>query len=74
MKTTKEVAQELNIKPAALRQHIASGNIAKPKRRAGMLFLWTLKEIKVARQVLSQPGRRQSRYVVQALSKGVHNE
>ena len=73
MKTTKEVAQQLNIKPAALRQHIAGGNIAKPKRRVGLMFLWTAKEIELARQVLSEPGRRQPRYVVQALSKGAGN-
>lgn len=73
MKTTKEVAAELNIKPASLRQHIASGNIAAPKRRAGLVFLWTAEEIKLARQVLSEPGRRHPRYVVQALSKGVGN-
>ena len=74
MKTTREVAQELNIKPAALRQHIAAGNIAKPKRRAGLVFLWTPKEITAACHVLSQPGRRQPRYVAQALSKGVGSE
>ncbi len=70
MKTTKEVAQELNIKPAALRQHIASGNIAIPKRRAGSVFLWTAKEIELACQRLSEPGRRRPRYVAQALQQG----
>jgi hypothetical protein len=74
MKTTKEVAYELNIKPAALRQHIAAGNILTPKRRAGLMYLWTSKEIEIARQVLSEPGRRQPRYVSRALYTGVGNE
>jgi len=74
MKTTKEVAAELNIRPAALRQHIAAGNIVAPKQRAGLLFLWTAEEIESARQVLSQSGRRRPRYVVQALQQGVNND
>ncbi len=74
MKTTKEVAYQLNIRPAALRQHIAAGNIATPQRRAGMMFLWSSKEIELASQVLSEPGRRQFRYVVKALDKGSSNE
>jgi len=70
MKTTKQVAQELNIKPAALRQHIAAGNIVTPKLRAGLVFLWTAKEIESARQALSEPGRRRPRYVAQSLQLG----
>ena len=74
MKVTKEVAAELDIKPAALRQHIAAGNIATPKRRAGLVFLWTTKEIEAARKALSEPGRRRPRYVVQALQQGANND
>jgi len=67
MKTTREVAIELGISPAALRQHMAQGNIAAPKRRAGLLFLWEIAEVEAAHEALSQPGRRRPRYVAEAL-------
>jgi len=73
MRTTREVARELNISPAALRQHIAAGNMPQPKRRAGMLYLWSADEIETARLALSQPGRRQPRYVVDALPAAVQD-
>ena len=74
MQTTREVARELGVTPGALRQHIAAGNIDQPKRRAGMMFLWTPAEIKAARLDLSAPGRRRPRYVAESLGKGVSGE
>ena len=73
MKTTREVGEELNMGPAALRQHIHSGNIAAPKHRAGMVYLWTSSEIELARQQLNMPGRRRPRYVAGALQQGDDN-
>jgi len=72
MKTTKEVAEKLGISPAALRAHIAAGNVARPERRAGMMFLWTAAEIEAARRSLSVPGRRRPRYVAEALRGARH--
>lgn len=70
MKTTREVAEALGLTPAALRQHIAAGNVARPKRRAGMMFLWTEEEVEAAARSLSVPGRRRPRYVAEALGEG----
>ena len=72
MKTTREVAEQLGISPAALRAHLASGNVARPERRAGLMFLWTRDEIEAAARSLSVPGRRRPRYVAEAL--GVSGE
>lgn len=74
MKTTREVAEELELSPAALRQHIAAGHIARPKRRAGLLFLWTPDEVAAAQAALSKPGRRRPRYVVDALAEGASDD
>jgi len=74
MRTTREVARELGVTPGALRQHIAAGNVARPKRRAGMMFLWTPAEIEAARRSLCVPGRRRPRYVAEALDQGVTDE
>lgn len=70
MKTTKEVAKQLGFSPAALRAHMAAGNVAPPKRRAGLMFLWTPAEIEAARQALNQVGRRRPRYMAKALAEG----
>ena len=71
MKTTREVAIELRISPTALRQHIAAGNVATPRKGAGMMFLWALAEIEAAKTALAQPGRRRPRYVADALADQV---
>jgi predicted transcriptional regulator len=70
MKTTRETAAELAITPAALRQHLAAGNVKPPRRRAGMMFLWTAGEIEAARLALESPGRRRPRYMARALAEG----
>ena len=69
MKSTREVAAELNISAAALRQHISKGHVATPARRAGMMFLWADEEIDAARVALAVPGRRRPRYVAAALRR-----
>lgn len=74
MKTTRQVAMELGLAPAALRHHIAAGNVAPPATRAGLLFLWTATEIEAARVALNQPGRRRARYVVRSMSEGGTDE
>lgn len=71
MRTTREVAGELGISTAALRAHIGTGNVAPPKRRAGLMFLWTRAEIEAARVALSVPGRRRPHYMAKALAEGV---
>ena len=62
MKSTREVSRELNISPAALRAHIASGHVQVPTRRIGLSFLWTELEVEAARQALAIPGRRRSHW------------
>ncbi len=74
MRTTKEVAQELGISAAALRAHVAAGNVVAPRRRVGIMFLWTAAEVEAARQALAVPGRRRPRYLVDALAKGGGHE
>ena len=68
MKTTKEAARQLGVAAAALRAHIAAGNVTPPKRRAGLMFLWTRAEIEAARLALSVPGRRRPHYMAKALA------
>ncbi len=67
MKTTREVAQVLNISAAALRAHIAAGHIAMPARRAGLTYLWEESEISQARRELAKPGRRRPHWFREAL-------
>ena len=74
MKTTKEAAKQLGVLAAALRAHIAAGNVVPPRRRAGMMFLWTRAEIEAARLALSVPGRRRPRYMAKALAEGAADE
>jgi hypothetical protein len=69
MKTTREVAAEIGIAPAALRAHLAAGNVQPPQRRAGLMFLWTAAEIDSARRALGEPGRRRPHYMAKALAK-----
>lgn len=61
MKTTRQVALELKIGPAALRAHIGAGHVRPPTRRVGPAYLWTAREIEAARQALAVPGRRRTR-------------
>ena len=70
METTKEAARQLGLSAAALRAHIAAGNVTPPKRRAGLMFLWTPEEIAAARAALSEPGRRRPHYMAKALTEG----
>jgi hypothetical protein len=67
VKTTREVAQVLNISAAALRAHIAAGHIAMPARRAGLTYLWGESEISQARRELAKPGRRRPHWFREAL-------
>ena len=62
MKSTREVAKELNISPAGLRAHIAAGHVQAPARRIGLSFLWAEREVEAARQALAVPGRRRSHW------------
>ena len=73
METTKEVAKRLGISAAALRAHIATGNVLPPRRRAGLMFLWTRVEIEAARLALSVPGRRRPHYMAKALAEGLRH-
>jgi hypothetical protein len=73
MRTTREVAGELGISAAALRAHMATGNVLPPKRRAGLMFLWTRAEIEAARLALDVPGRRRPHYMTKALAEGAAN-
>ena len=73
METTKEVAEQLGISAAALRAHIATGNVLPPKRRAGLMFLWTRAEIEAARLALNVPGRRRPHYMAKALAEEVRH-
>jgi hypothetical protein len=74
MKTTKEAARQLGLSAAALRAHIAACNVTPPKRRAGLMFLWTRAEIEAARLALNVPGRRRPRYMAKALAQVVRHD
>ena len=69
MKSTREVSNELKISPAALRAHIASGNIQEPARRIGLSFVWIEPEIEAARKALALPGRRRSHWFRKATAE-----
>jgi hypothetical protein len=62
MKTTREVAAELGMEPAALRFHLSAGHVRPPGRRVGLAFVWSDEEVEAAKKTLANPDRRRPRY------------
>ena len=70
MKSTRDTAKELDIRPAALRAHISEGHVKAPVRRIGLSYVWSDSEIEAARKELEKPGRRRPHWFRDACLKG----